>query len=100
MDLQSPLTQQHRPDYFEPKIVTLYRDLFRVSRSVSTWSDVYWRDLGCRGPRAYRGFLAWTIPAQTRSCTPEANTGRHWCRISSTCASMFRINDFWCLSIL
>jgi hypothetical protein len=28
--LQSPLTQQSRPDYFEPKIVTLYRDLFRV----------------------------------------------------------------------
>ena len=30
MDLQSPLTQQSRPDYFEPKIVTLYRELFRV----------------------------------------------------------------------
>jgi hypothetical protein len=30
MELQSPLTQQSRPDYFEPKIVTLYRDLFRV----------------------------------------------------------------------
>jgi hypothetical protein len=36
MDLQSPLTQQQRPDYFEPKIVTLYRDLFRVLCSGSS----------------------------------------------------------------
>lgn len=30
MDLQSPLTQQSRPDTFEPKIATLYRQLFTV----------------------------------------------------------------------
>ena len=42
MDLQSPLTQQQRPDYFEPKIVTLYRDLFRVSRlgPMYNWKSV------------------------------------------------------------
>lgn len=28
---QSPLTQQARPDVFEPKIVGLYRQLFTVS---------------------------------------------------------------------
>ena len=30
MDLQSPLTQQSRPETFEPKIATLYRQLFTV----------------------------------------------------------------------
>jgi len=30
MELQSPLTQQSRPDTFEPKIATLYRQLFTV----------------------------------------------------------------------
>ena len=30
MDLQSPLTQQNRPDVFEPKIVGLYRQIFAV----------------------------------------------------------------------
>jgi hypothetical protein len=29
--MDSPLTQQSRPETFEPKVVGLYRDLFRVS---------------------------------------------------------------------
>jgi len=29
---QSPLTQQARPDVFEPKVVGLYRQLFRVRK--------------------------------------------------------------------
>jgi hypothetical protein len=35
---QSPLTQQVRPDVFEPKVVGLYRRLFRVCIShVNAW---------------------------------------------------------------
>jgi len=30
---QSPLTQQARPEYFEPKIVGLYRNLFTVRQT-------------------------------------------------------------------
>lgn len=31
--MESPLTQQSRPDVFEPKIAQLYRQLFRVGQS-------------------------------------------------------------------
>lgn len=44
MDLQSPLTQQHRPDFLEPKIVTLYRDLFRVT-SLSPGESGHYTDV-------------------------------------------------------
>jgi hypothetical protein len=41
MELQSPLTQQQRPEYLEPKIVTLYRDLFRVLIARPTRSEQF-----------------------------------------------------------
>ncbi|GAB7329524.1 hypothetical protein MBLNU13_g01293t2 [Cladosporium sp. NU13] len=44
MNLQSPLTQQQRPDYFEPKIVTLYRDSFRDVEG-QEHTEGFWREL-------------------------------------------------------
>lgn len=49
MDItQSPLTQQSRPDVFEPKVVTLYRELFRV-RPVQQLKVMSDSDQGSRG---------------------------------------------------
>lgn len=42
---QSPLTQQARPDVFEPKVVGLYRRLFRDveddERSEGFWAELF-----------------------------------------------------------
>ncbi|KAL5343738.1 hypothetical protein BJX70DRAFT_393791 [Aspergillus crustosus] len=41
--LESPLTQQSRPDYFKPKIVQLYENLFRSSDYAEP-SEGFWRE--------------------------------------------------------
>lgn len=41
---QSPLTQQTRPDVFEPKVVGLYRKLFRENEDDEK-PDGFWREL-------------------------------------------------------
>jgi len=66
---QSPLTLQARPDFFEPKIVQLYRLLFRVrdffiERTWPSLSDIkdpededkpegFWRELFLLKPDVY-----------------------------------------------
>lgn len=61
MDIQSPLTQQARPEVFKPKVVGLYEELFHVGSRIcvttSSWltaafqdehfdnSDGFWRSL-------------------------------------------------------
>ncbi|KAK6438373.1 hypothetical protein LTR95_005424 [Oleoguttula sp. CCFEE 5521] len=44
MDIQSPLTQQTRPDVFEAKVVSLYRQLFREIDDFDH-SDGFWHEL-------------------------------------------------------
>ncbi|KAL4909058.1 hypothetical protein BDW74DRAFT_145892 [Aspergillus multicolor] len=42
--MESPLTQQSRPDYFKPKVVQLYENLFQSSEYAEP-SEGFWREL-------------------------------------------------------
>ena len=41
----SPLTQQTRPSSFQPKIISLYDDLFKQEDEELAYSDGFWGEL-------------------------------------------------------
>ena len=55
---QSPLTQQARPEVFEPKVVGLYKALFRVCSVWSTVEPVLTASRKSKTTRKVKGFGA------------------------------------------
>ncbi|KAE8147414.1 hypothetical protein BDV25DRAFT_33390 [Aspergillus avenaceus] len=43
--MESPLTQQTRPETFKPKVVQLYENLFHISEDTEEPSEGFWREL-------------------------------------------------------
>ena len=50
MELVSPLTQDNRPNIFQPKIARLYDDLFREEGEDTAISDGFWREFFLLSP--------------------------------------------------